>query len=106
MARNRDRGGIQKGETVWYFDKKLKEWRKGTVFSVNRHHLGIKKRHNAYKGHAKYIGLCVSAANPKPTVPPEELPIRLRALSSWDGWDKKTIKETKAYRFLMNTGLK
>lgn len=73
---------IKKGSIVWYYDKKLSEWKRGKVYCVNRYGIDVKPSHGD-KVHLRYDEPAIPASEQKPNCTPEQLRKR-----QWNSWRK------------------
>lgn len=94
---------VKKGTIVWYYDEKLRDWKRGKVFCVNRWGIHVKQRHSGKTLYFRYTDPVVPASEPKPDCDSETLRKR-----RWNGYYYHSRFQgmvDKKYRFLMRLGL-
>jgi hypothetical protein len=94
---------IKKGSIVWYYDRTIKEWRRGKVFSVNRYYVMVNMRHGRGPAVYRYTEPVMPASLPKPNCTPEEL--RNRNWISQGGMWRYDRTTRKRYSLLQRFGI-
>lgn len=88
---------VRKGNTVWYWHDKLKDWKKGKIVAVNRYSLIVRRRDDKRLQGLPHRGYPVVPSNePKPDVSPQQMQERL-----WNNYSP-----SEKYRLLVKLGLK
>lgn len=91
---------IKKGSIVWYYDKKLSEWKRGKVYCVNMYGIDVKPSHGD-KVHLRYDEQAIPASENKPNCTPRQLWER----PTISRWSRVPKKDRFKYRILQEMGL-